>query len=599
MKNILKTTIRLQHILSGLFILLVATGILLTALPSFHLFQNQLVIEMSKNRVDTLSQVSQNIENIRDEITIISDMFYNNETMQSILYPAEDMNLSLEEQTELLAELDQTIRTTLTHYSFDFEMQIFLLNGFTYSTHAENLEDINNYTDELWYYQADPDSNAGNLYWLSHLPLENNTTNYVSLVRFITNSSGENIGCLMINVSEETLRNTYMSLIDEYNSIYIVDEDGRIVSHSTTSMVGRLFYDMKIFDTLFADSNYATIYKSAEPYLFSRYISTENNWIVVEEIPMDVVLSPLISIRNSIILISILVFICCIFLSSFLAWKVSMPLARVYDAMKQAQDGDFNVKFPQSGFAETRWISSACENFIIRIVDLLNAVKKEERQKRITELKFRQMQINPHFMHNTLFTIKCMIDMNRNDEACKMLDAFNEMLQDTLESNNLLVTVEQEIHTLQQYGYLLQQRYGSSFQIQYYVSPECEDLLILRFILQPIMENSIFHGLAHRNQEGLVTIDISCNAYFIFLHVSDNGCGMSKDKLNTILNADSSLGQHIGVNNVHSRLKLHYGDNANFEISSTENIGTTVSITVPRYNIPDNNVSQEDHKEVH
>ncbi|MFI3208508.1 MAG: histidine kinase [Eubacteriales bacterium] len=563
------------------------------------MFQEQLVTEISKNRVDTLSQISHNIEKIQDEIITISDMFYNNQEMQEIIL---NFNASShEDELEIITQLDNTIRTTLMHYSFTYEMQLFTTDGLIYSSNSENVEIISTYVEKSWYYKASADSNETNLYWLSHLPIDeeySNDIDYISLVRFIYNDIGDFVGCLMINVPEETLCNTYISLIDDYNSIYIVDADGRIVSHSTSSMVGRLFYNMEVFNDLFADNDYATIYKSGESYLFSRYISTENNWIVVEEIPMDEVLSPLISIRNSIILISILVFICCIFLSSLLAWKVSKPLTKVYDAMKQAQEGDFNVAFPQSGFAETRWISSACENFIIRIVELLNAIKKEERQKRITELKFRQMQINPHFMHNTLFTIKCMIDMNRNDEACKMLDAFNEMLQDTLESNDLLVTVEQEIHTLQQYGYLLQQRYGSSFQIEYHISPECNDLLILRFILQPIMENSIFHGLAHRSQEGLVTIDISCNSYFIFLRVSDNGCGMSEEKLNTILNSNATSGQHIGVNNVHSRLKLHYGENANFIINSTENVGTTVFITVPRYNIPDNSISQEDNEEV-
>ncbi len=592
-QRIITKQFRLHRILSVLFILLVACSILLTALPSFHLFQEQLITEFSENRVDTLSQVSHNIQKIRDEITTVSDMFYNNEEVQEILFPSDETVHSFSELTDILTAIDSDIRTTLTHYSFDFEMQLFLNNGFVYSTDPDSISAVRTYTDELWYHQANPESSESNLYWLPHLPLDNATQDYISLVRFIKSPSGDTRGCLMINIPEETLRNTYISLIDEHNSIYIVGDEGRIVSHSTTSMVGRLFYDMQRFDELFEAGNYATIYKSKEPYLFSRYISTENNWIVVEEIPMDVILSPLVEIRNSILLIGGFVFICCIIASNILARRVSRPLNQVYDTMLLAQEGDFNVKFPRSGFAEAQWISSACENFIIRIVDLLNAVKKEERQKRITELKFRQMQINPHFMHNTLFTIKCMIDMNRSEEACKMLDAFNLMLRDTLESNDLLVTVEQEIRTLKQYGYLLQQRYGSSFEITYNISEDCKDELILRFILQPILENSIFHGIANKTQSGLVTIDVSANPHFIFLRVSDNGCGMSEDTLNALLNSPSTNTQHIGVKNVFSRLSLHYNDNASFKITSELEKGTTVSITVPRYHISHpNNLSE-------
>lgn len=457
-----------------------------------------------------------------------------------------------------------------------------------YSTLPEEAAYASTYPESLWYYYASQQLDESGFYWLSNLPPKpyaENPVDYISLVRFIDNPETNLTYCLMINVREETLRETFLPLINEYNNIYIVDTSGKIVSHSASSYVGRLFYDMELFNALFDNEDYATIYKSEEPYLFSKYVSPENNWIVVEEILMEQLLSPLITIRNSVILISFVVFLCSIIIAVYLSKRVAKPFNDVYIAMHKAEDGDFNVAFPKTGFAETRWISTSCENFVIRIVDLLNTAKKEERQKRITELRFRQMQINPHFMHNTLFTIKCMVDMNRNTEACMMLDAFNSMLKDTLHSNNLLVDVEQEIHTLQQYGYLLQQRYGSSFQIIYDIAPECNPLLILRFILQPVMENAIFHGLANQNFNGIVTVSITCNDHHIVLLITDNGCGMTPETLSCIWNKETETGEHIGLSNVSSRLKLHYNENATFDIDSERGVGTSVTITVPRYNI--------------
>lgn len=242
------------------------------------------------------------------------------------------------------------------------------------------------------------------------------------------------------------------------------------------------------------------------------------------------------------------------------------------------------MAFPRKGFAETRWIADACENFVIKIASLLNDIKKKEHLKRITELHFLQMQINPHFMHNTLFSIKCMVDMGRSEDACRMIDALNAMLKNILNCEQQLVSVQEEVDTLRQYTYILQQRYTNSFIFKFLIDDSCRELLILRFILQPIIENSVFHGFSNNKKNGIIVIRVKETKEHIILKVTDNGMGMAEEVIQEIMTDDKKK-NHIALRNIASRLELHYHNQAKFEISSTVGKGTSVQITVPKYTI--------------
>jgi len=389
----------------------------------------------------------------------------------------------------------------------------------------------------------------------------------------------------MVTVPERSLYHTYESLTGESGNIYIVDAKGQMVSHSTPSMIGHFFYNMETFYELFEHSNNAIIEKLGENFLFSKYSAPESSWIVVEEIPMRIILAPLYQIRWTVAALTFGVLLFAILLSVVIGRTVSRPLSDVHQTMKEATGGNFNVRFKKRGFAEVQWIADECENFVVHIVNLLNDIRKKERQKRITEMHFLQMQINPHFMHNTIFSIKCMVDMGHSERACNMLDALNDMLKNILNTKDQLVSVKDEVHVLKQYGYILQQRYGDSFQICLHVSPYCENELLLRFILQPLIENSVFHGLSSSKQDGRIDINIFSDESQLCLEVSDNGCGMDQNTIDKLLSTsnENSGGNHIGLPNVIARLNLHYNDRASFAIDSATGVGTVVKIRVPRY----------------
>lgn len=579
-----KKTLGLKHILSILFITFILSVSALIIFPSFYFYKQQLIENISQGRIDTLSQVNSNINKIKDEIVTISDMFFYDEELNQMLYQ-KDIFKSPEKELTYIRSLDRKVRRTLAHYSFEYEMQLITDNGLIYSTDSEKMDEPPQYKEELWYYKAI--GSAEQLYWLSSLRTSSsrlNDKNYFSLLRFIRDEDSRPVGLLMINIPERFLYNTYQNLTSDDGNIYLVDTDGQIISHTIESMVGHYFYKMPVFYELFGDKNSATIKKSGVPYLFSKYSTDASSWIVVEEIQMSSILQPLYRIERAILLIAFLVCVISILTSSWIAAAVSRPLTEVYTVMVQAQNGNFNVAFPRKGFAETRWIADACENFVIKIASLLNDIKKKEHLKRITELHFLQMQINPHFMHNTLFSIKCMVDMGRSEDACRMIDALNAMLKNIPNCEQQLVSVQEEVDTLRQYTYILQQRYTNSFIFKFLIDDSCRELLILRFILQPIIENSVFHGFSNNKKNGIIVIRVKETKEHIILKVTDNGMGMAEEVIQEIMTDDKKK-NHIALRNIASRLELHYHNQAKFEISSTVGKGTSVQITVPKYTI--------------
>lgn len=584
----LKNMMKIKYALPFLFVILILTVTFLITILSYKLYQEHFIDNLSQEHINTLSQINSNVEKIKDEIITISDMFYNDAELMEIIHSDSQTGADRYSQNSAYVEaLDERIHSTLTHYSFQYEMQLTAENGFMYSSDPTKINTLDMYKDELWYYNAE--SSSESLYWLPSIRIKASVaydTNYFSLMRFIRSDSGAAAGLLMINVPESALYNTYENLIsDNDENIYLVDKNGQIVSHKDKFMIGHYYYKMSKFYELFNEKQTATIMKSDTPYLFAKFETAQSSWIVVEEIPFSSIRQPFIDITKRIFIAVFAICLFSIFIAIIVSSYISHQISTVCKAMEKARAGDFNVEFPQTGFNEIRVISSACENFIIQITNLLNDIKKREHIKRVTELRYYQMQINPHFMHNTLFTIKCMVDMDKKNEACKMIDALNAMLKNILKTEQKLTTVREEVDTLKNYVFILQQRYANSFHVQFSIDPQCEEMLILRFILQPILENSVFHGFPSTRKNGMIRVSICADNDNIRLTVKDNGEGIQPDILHKIMSCTDTDDKHIGLSNIRSRLHLHYGDAASFSIASRVGEGCEVTIIVPQYKI--------------
>ena len=197
-------------------------------------------------------------------------------------------------------------------------------------------------------------------------------------------------------------------------------------------MVGRFFYDMDIFNAFFLEKDWAQITKSNKEYLFSRFVSDENPWIVVEEIPLAMITDPLIEITKIISFLTVILLLLSLIIAVFFSRRVSLPFEKLAKTMEIAGKGDFSVEFEKSGYEESYMMAESSQKFIKRIQSLIEEVQRIQQEKQNSELEFLQMQINPHFIYNTLFSIRCMVDLGVNDKASEMTNRFTNMLQKVL-----------------------------------------------------------------------------------------------------------------------------------------------------------------------
>ncbi len=217
-----------------------------------------------------------------------------------------------------------------------------------------------------------------------------------------------------------------------------------------------------------------------------------------------------------------------------------------------------------------------------RIRDLIESVRTKEEEKRRMELNWLQAQINPHFMYNTLFSIKCSVDMGRNDEAGHMLTTFIQMLRGILSVQEEMVTVQAQMDALRQYVELQQFRYDGSFDALIECDDQAAGCRIPKLLIQPLVENAILHGVDMAAGDGMITVVARRVGEAISIQVEDNGVGMTEARIQEVMRPQvPSDRPHLGIRNIHDRIRLYFGSDWGLHIESTPGHGTRVTLRVP------------------
>ncbi|WGX77289.1 histidine kinase [Paraclostridium bifermentans] len=188
--------------------------------------------------------------------------------------------------------------------------------------------------------------------------------------------------------------------------------------------------------------------------------------------------------------------------------------------------------------------------------------------------------MNPHFLYNTLSGIRFLVSMNKTEVAEEMLYRFTKLLRSILPRASEMITLEEELENIKNYVELQKMRYPNCFDVEYEFDENIKDYKIPSFILQPIVENAILYSMEKENNKGYIHIKGYSLKDSIRIIIEDNGIGMSKDKLDHVLNKEASINS-VGVINVHERIQLNYGQDYGLKIDSLEGKGTKITFILP------------------
>lgn len=385
--------------------------------------------------------------------------------------------------------------------------------------------------------------------------------------------SGAFRGVVLLDISETALYRQYRQFQNETVTIQILDAQGRILSAKAKNTIGsRARYDIAALE----QQDLRSLISGEEFLLYEQIAGTE--WYLVMQMPTDVAFAPLTRVRNMAWSVAGGCSAAAVLLFLLLAYRTMGRINRIRDKMGDVVRGDLEVRIPVQKDDEVGEIESTFNIMVEEISRLIEKVRQSEQQKLIAQMDFLHAQINSHFIHNTLTSIRFMLEMDKVQEAGEMIYYFSRLLRQTLSHSTEFISLREEMETLNSYVMLQSYRYQNTFEAVFDCAPDTLDIPVPVLILQPVVENAIFHGASHRYSH--IAIRSCRQGNRLILTVEDDGQGIPEQKQKTIFQKDASLNR-VGLRNVHQRIQLIYGEEYGLSIESQEGIGTRVRFTLP------------------
>lgn len=277
-------------------------------------------------------------------------------------------------------------------------------------------------------------------------------------------------------------------------------------------------------------------------------------------------------------------------ISFYISQKITLPLRSITESMKLLGKGIWPEKVMNTTSDEVAQLVDGFNTMAGNIKNLQDKIIEEQEQKQKIELAMMksqldllQSQINPHFIHNTLNTLKYMASREGNKELADTITSFNTLLRASMSQGNDLITVAEEINNIENYLKIQRHRYDVKMDIHCYAYRNAEYALLPKLILQPLVENSLFHGIVPK-RGGEIAISFETDEVYLYVSVSDNGVGIEPEKLKTILEVKEGVSRgynNIGLANVNERLVIYYGEESHLQILSSREYGTFISFKIP------------------
>ncbi len=322
----------------------------------------------------------------------------------------------------------------------------------------------------------------------------------------------------------------------------------------------------------------------SEKYMMASYAIPAADWRVVEAIPYQEINKNFRSIQSATAITIVLIVAGAVVLSIFFSKKIAAPLLMLNQEMKKVSAGNFDVyQFPPGRSDEVGQIQRGFNEMVDRMQDLLHTTVEKEKEKQLAELTALQYQVNPHFLYNTLNSVRLMALMTKSQSIASMLDSLIHLLRKSAGKCGTVVTLRDELETVNDFVNIHRIRYQYDIKIQNDLSEKALDCLVPCFLIQPLVENSLFHGLSEKDG-GTIAFSGGCTDDLLTIVVADDGVGMSEERQKEVMTAqhgEKSAFVNVGIRNVDERLKINYGAQFGLTLESKEGMGTKITVLMP------------------
>ncbi|EKQ51029.1 MULTISPECIES: sensor histidine kinase [unclassified Clostridium] len=571
----------IQHIISISFTGIAVTGMIIVGGSLYLRYINSTEDMVSENNKSMLDQVNLNLDSYLRNMMKVSDATYYNVIKKKDLAVE-----SLDKELDLLYETNKDSLISICVFSQKGEVVAASPVGQLkssvdprindwFSIAVNKKENLHFSTPHVQNLFADPDNKYRWVVSLSRaVELTNNkkTTSGVLLVDI--NFSGIEQICKNVNVGKS-------------GYVYLIDREGEIIYHPRQQLIySNLIEENNKYEANYEDGNHIETFQGEKRLVTVKTVGY-TGWKIVGVTPMTDITSDYYQMSIFAVFIMFFAIFILVFLNMFVSSRIANPIKSLEKCVKKLENGVKDVDISISGSYEIQHLGKAIKSMVNQMHTLMDNIMTEQESKRKSELNALQAQINPHFLYNTLDSIIWMIENENYDGAITMVTALAKLFRISLSKGKNIITVRDEIEHARNYLTIQNIRYKNKFIYNIEVEEETLDLASIKLIIQPLIENAIYHGMEFMGGDGEILVKAYAKEKELYIDVIDNGLGMLQEIADTLLTNESKIEKKssgIGLKNVHERIQLYFGKNYGLEIYSEPDEGTTIRIHMPCVN---------------
>ena len=581
--NLPKTIYRrrnIQFITSLSFTLVALVSMLFMGIAFYAQFVRNARQMALENNKQMLEQVSWNLNSyIRNMMNISDFMYYN------VIKNKDLTEESIDKEMNLLYEENKDYLVSIVCVTEDGAV----LAAGPIATRKKSVD----LKEQEWFVQAG--EKIENLHFTTpHVQNIFESSNYqyawvISLSRSVelTNVGHTRRGVLLVDMNYSAIEQVF-DKANEQNSgyVYLMDRNGEIIYHPKQKAIySGMMKENNRMAASYEDGTHVENFMGEERAVVVKTIGY-TGWKIVNVTPTSELFRNTIHIGFFMVMICTVTIFLILFGNIFISDRVTEPLRNLEDSIRYLEEGHLEEEHIYIGGShEIRHLGQTITLMVKRMKDLMDKMVREQEDKRKSELDALQSQINPHFLYNTLDSVVWMVECEQYREAISMVKALAKLFRISLSKGNSIITIEDELTHAQNYMSIQQMRYRNKFCVKIDVEPTIRDCITIKLIVQPILENAIYHGMEFMDGEGEITVHGYEKDGDIYIDVSDNGMGIPEETIESLLTDKSRArgkGSGIGLWNVNQRIALYFKGDYGLSIKSELDEGTTVTIHLPK-----------------
>ncbi|MGG3508220.1 sensor histidine kinase [Paenibacillus lautus] len=569
------------------FIFIISLSILTLGFLGSYLYKKSIEEEMNSHTIQMMNQVKNHIEAYLKEMDNIVDYLAGEEAVIEFMRAGEQDRAKL---AETGAEVQRREAIFERQRSEIAGILTVSRNNASASNTMERIQ-RDPLTEEHWYQAAV--SNPDTLHLFSH-PIGRNiklmqnisADQVLSAVKAVKDPvTDEIIGVVMIDMKLDFIRSIVESVsLGKSGFIFIMDEMNGVVYSPVNRIVYRITGEWldgttgSLVKPIFG-CNYQIIYNTFP----------DIGWRIVGVIPLSESLKVVSDLQTVTVIIAMVTLFFAFIASWFFTNSIVRPVGKLRSLMRKVEEGELNLRFPGRTNDEIGQLGNSFNKMVEEIENLINMVYMEQKEKREAELKALQAQIKPHFLYNTLDTIQWMAQDRDAQDIVELIVALTNLFRIGLSKGNEIIPLTDELQHVESYLVIQMARYEDKLDYEILISDEIKRYRVLKIILQPLVENAIYHGIKTKSGRGKIVIRGFKDDNGLRLIVEDDGVGLPEDKLIQLredmrFTRQTGRERGYGLFNVNERIKLSHGPEYGISINSVPGQGTVVEVRLPLVN---------------